>query len=73
MRILFDSKLPQYKTPFGCLTPNQECTLTIHIPSTVQTTAVTVILSYENGQEAATFSLNFLKKLYIKLLQKVLT
>ena len=62
MRILFDSKLPQYKTPFGCLTPNQECTLTIHIPCAVQTTAVTVILSYENGAEAATFPLSLLEK-----------
>ena len=49
MRILFDSKLLKFKTPFGCLTPGQECTLNIHIPSTVQSVNVTVILSYEHG------------------------
>ena len=52
MRILFDSKLPQFKTPFGCLTPGQDCTLNIHIPSTVQAVNVTVILNYEHGQTA---------------------
>ena len=44
MRILFDSKLPQYKTPFGTLVPDQACTLNIHIPVTVQATKVTCIL-----------------------------
>ena len=52
MRILFDSKLPQFKTPFGCLTPNEECTLTIHIPASVQTTSVTCVLNYEHGEIA---------------------
>ncbi len=62
MRILFDSKQPQYKTPFGCLIPGQECTLTIHIPSTVQTTAVTVILSYEHGEIAQNISMGYKMK-----------
>ena len=39
MRILYDSKLPQYKTPFGTLTPGQVCTVHIHIPCAVGTTA----------------------------------
>ena len=52
MRILFDSKLPQYKTPFGCLTPGQDCSLNIHIPATVQAVNVTVILNYEHGETA---------------------
>ena len=26
MRILYDSKQPQFKTPFGTLTPGQVCT-----------------------------------------------
>ena len=52
MRILFDSKLPQFKTPFGTLTPGQTCTMHIHIPSAVQATAVTVILCYESGDTA---------------------
>ena len=32
MRILFDSKLSQFKTPFGVLRPGEVCTLHIQIP-----------------------------------------
>ncbi len=49
MRILFDSKKTEYKNPFGCLKPKQECVLHIKIPKTVQTTAVTVVVTGENG------------------------
>ena len=49
MRILFDSKKQLYKDPFGCLVPGQECTLRIHIPCTVKTSAVTVCFTGENG------------------------
>ncbi len=49
MRILFDSKKAQYKTPFGTLTPNQECTLTIDIPEDVRATRVLCILQCEDG------------------------
>ncbi len=52
MRILFDSKQPQYKTPFGTLVPGQECTLNIQIPGTVQTTRVQCLISYADGGEA---------------------
>ncbi len=62
MRILFDSKLPQFKTPFGTLTPGQECTLHIQIPSTVQATTVTCVLKYEHGEIAQTIPFIFLKK-----------
>ena len=62
MRILFDSKLPQFKTPFGCLTPGQECTLTIHIPSSVQTTAVTCVLNYEHGDIAQLIPMGYKMK-----------
>ena len=62
MRILFDSKNPQFKTPFGCLTPDQDCTLTIHSPSAVQTTGVTLILEYQDGGLAQVFDLGFYKK-----------
>lgn len=53
MRILYDSKLPQYKTPFGTLTPGQVCTVHIHIPCAVGTTAVTLLLKYEDGKTGA--------------------
>ena len=62
MRILFDSKNPRFKTPFGTLTPGQECTLNIHIPATVQTTRVVCHLSYEDGREARQIGLEFKMK-----------
>ena len=62
MRILFDSKLPQYKTPFGTLVPGQECTLNIQIPSTVQTTRVVCHLCYADGGEAKQVGLDFKMK-----------
>jgi len=52
MRILFDSKQLQHKTPFGTLVPNQVCTLNIHIPSSVQAKNVTCVLNNENGVNA---------------------
>ena len=48
MRILYDSKQSIYKTPFGTLTPGQECTLHIHIPSTVRATHVQLELLYHD-------------------------
>ena len=53
MRILYDSKLPQFKTPFGTLTPGQVCSVHIHIPGTVKTTGVTLHLQYEDGKTDA--------------------
>jgi len=48
MRILYDSKLPQFKTPFGTLTPDLECTLHIHVPTSVQASGVVCHLLCEN-------------------------
>ena len=53
MRILYDSKLPQYKTPFGTLTPDQVCAIHIHIPCAVQATTVTLLLKYDDGRTDA--------------------
>ena len=53
MRILYDSKLPQFKTPFGTLIPGQVCSVHIHIPGTVKTTGVTLHLQYEDGKADA--------------------
>ena len=49
MRILYDSKEPQYKLPFGTLQPGQDCLLHIHIPTAVGTTAVEIVVQKENG------------------------
>ncbi len=32
MRILFDSKNSKFKIPFGCINPQEECKINIHIP-----------------------------------------
>ena len=59
MRILFDSKKLQYKDPFGCLVPGQECVITIAIPVTVKTSATVLCLTAENGTPAKDFSLAY--------------
>ena len=62
MRILFDSKQTQYKTPFGTLVPDQECTYHIHIPASVQTTKVDCIFNNQDGSHAFTISLDYKMK-----------
>ena len=62
MRILFDSKLPQHKTPFGTLVPGQACTLHIHIPAACQTRQVECLFHYEDGTPAFTFPFEFRMK-----------
>ncbi len=62
MRILFDSKLPQFKTPFGTLTPGEVCTLSIHVPASVQSTGVTCVLDWESGAHAQGIPLEFKMK-----------
>ena len=63
MRILFDSKQLQFKDPFGTLVPDQTCTLNIHIPSSVQTTAVQCLFTYEDGSPAMTVPMEYRKKM----------
>ena len=50
MRILYDSKQLKFKTPFGTLTPNQECVLNIHIPASVQACGVSCLLLKDDGK-----------------------
>ena len=59
MRILYDSRKTAYKTPFGTLTPGQECTLTIRIPSSVKTVDVQCVIQYEDGTHAMNAPLHF--------------
>jgi len=61
MRILYDSKQSQFKTPFGTLTPGQACTLHMHIPASVQATKVTLNLLYQDHSPAQTAELHFLE------------
>lgn len=59
MRILFDSKKSQFKTPFGCLTPKQSCRLQIHIPATVKTTGVDICLTHQDGTPLRDIPMSF--------------
>lgn len=62
MRILFDSKQSQFKTPFGTLVPDETCTLAVHIPASVQTCAVSCCLRCEDDFPAWDVPLNFKMK-----------
>jgi len=62
MRILYDSKQTQFKTPFGTLTPNETCTLHIHIPSSVQATKVTLNLLHQDNSYAQSPELHLLER-----------
>jgi len=52
MRILFNSLDQIYKTPFGTVTPGQECRMHIAIPASCQTRRVALRLEQENGTPA---------------------
>ena len=49
MRILFDSKKKLHKEPFGCVAPEENCTLRIHIPVSVEAAAVNCVLWPDGG------------------------
>ncbi len=59
MHILFDSKQLMFKDPFGTLTPEQPCTLHIHVPSSVQACGVSCVFLQENGQPAWEFPMTY--------------
>ena len=62
MRILYDSKNPQFKTPFGTLMPGQTCTIAIHIPSTVHASRVQLELLHQDNAPYRPFDLSFKMK-----------
>ena len=62
MRILFDSQQSHYKTPFGTLTPNENCTLRIHIPSSVDAKLVECVLQNEDGSPAMICTMEYAMK-----------
>ena len=51
MHILYDSKLTQFKTPFGTLTPGQTCTLHMMLPVSICTVSVQMLLLDDAGGE----------------------
>ena len=52
MRILFDSKQPNHKDPFGTLIPGQECRLNIYIPANLRASEVSCVLTHQDGSPA---------------------
>ena len=61
MRILFDSRKQLYKAPFGCVKPEETCTLHIAIPQRVGTTAVFCKLCREDGSGYRDVAFSFLE------------
>ena len=49
MRIFFDSKLSQFKTPFGMLLPGQGCRLRVDIPVSCRTVKAEVIFLQDDA------------------------
>ena len=49
MRILFDSKSPIHKKPFGTLVPDELCALNIHIPVAVHSQKAVCVLLSDDG------------------------
>lgn len=48
MRILYDSKSAEHKTPFGCVKENEECRMTVHIPESIKTRRAFLILKSDD-------------------------
>ena len=49
LRILYNSQDTAYKKPFGVVTPEEVCTMTVAVPQSCQTTHVTLVLQHEYG------------------------
>ena len=49
MRILFDSKLSQFKTPFGTLIPGERCRLRVDIPVSCQAVKAEARMMRDDG------------------------
>ena len=63
MRILYNSRDSQFKTPFGTVNPGQVCRLCVHVPSSVGAQQVVCILQNDSGREAAQAVLSYEKTL----------
>jgi glycosidase len=55
MRILFDSRQEKYKTPFGTVTPAQDCILRVLIPTACRAVGAETVLEDCDGQPFAAF------------------
>ena len=50
MRILYNSKDPLFKEPFGTLLPGEPCRISIHIPRSCETREAKLVFGRENGE-----------------------
>lgn len=50
LRILYNSKQLQYKTPFGVLKPEEICRMTVSVPISCRTQSVELVIEEENGK-----------------------
>ncbi len=57
MRILYDSKDPKHKLPFGTLTEGQTCHISVHIPFSCATREVKLVVLRENKAPYAEFAM----------------
>ena len=57
MRILYNSREAEFKTPFGTLVPEQKCTIRVHVPASVQAEFLTCELLYEDHSAAQSVKL----------------
>jgi glycosidase len=55
MRILFNSRDPEYKSPFGVLTENQPCKLHIKTPRDIEARSVQLVIDRDEGGPALEF------------------
>ena len=53
MRILFDSKLSQFKTPFGTVKPGERCRLRVDIPVSCRSVKAEAVFLREDGVSEA--------------------
>lgn len=56
MRILYNSKQSEYKTPFGPLAPEEVCVLHIRIPKSVETRFVSLVVERPDGSPVGEFA-----------------
>ena len=57
MRILFDSRKAEYKTPFGTLVPGGACEINIEIPCDCGTKKAEIVILNEDKSEKCRFSM----------------
>ena len=57
MRILYNSKDPVFKEPFGTLVPDEACRIRIHIPRSCLTRETQLVFNRENGDPYVSFGM----------------